>query len=148
MLVKALKYQRRLAAASALAGTMRFGLATDIEPPDLLIPVPLHWTRVLTRGYNQASEIASCLARAGGYRLRKQVLVRVRRTRTQTGLDASARRQNLRGAFKWRGKPLAGECIWLVDDVMTTGATAAECCRVLKRAGAGRVEVRVAARAV
>jgi ComF family protein len=114
--------------------------------PDIIIPVPLHNLRLRQRTYNQslllARELAGRLARPVSYCL----LERVRNTRQQQGLRAVERAQNLRGAFLCRSQ-LDGEKILLVDDVMTTGATAAACSRVLLDAGASEVRVVVAGRA-
>ena len=148
VLVHKLKYQRNLAAGRALSRatceTLDPGLRST---PLLLVPVPLHWSRELSRGYNQAYEIARHFSRWTDCPLLEGRLCRLRRTVTQTGLDAASRRRNLRGAFRWRGPSLAGARVALVDDVMTTGATAAACSTTLRGAGAGRIEVWVAARA-
>ena len=80
------------------------GSATAVDDrPDLLVPVPLHRSRLIERGYNQALEIATPLAAALGLPLAPQLCTRVRHTPGQTGLSASARRRNLRGAFAVRG---------------------------------------------
>lgn len=119
----------------------------SIELPQLLLPVPLHRQRLRQRGYNQALELARPLAREFGVPLRHDALQRIRRTDAQTELDAVGRRRNVRGAFALRpGTPLPSH-VALLDDVMTTGATLAECARVLKRAGAQRVDVWALARA-
>lgn len=149
VLVHSLKFRRRLAAGRALAAAMACG---DHNPGSdggaIMIPVPLHWTRQMTRGFNQARELALSLSRQTGCDIWDGSLLRSRRTPPQAGLDAAARRRNLSGSFCWRGGALAGLPVILVDDVMTTGSTARECTQVLKAAGAGRVEVWVAARAL
>jgi ComF family protein len=147
-LVGLLKYRGQLAAAPALAAAMIPAARGGALQNTLLIPVPLHWSRLAGRGYNQSLELASTLARIEGFHLDERSLKRLRRTPAQAGLDAATRRRNLRGAFAWRGPPLAGTRVILVDDVMTTGSTAAACTRVLREAGAGTVDVWVAARAV
>ena len=114
--------------------------------PALIVPVPLHRGRLRRRGYNQALELARPLAAALGAPLRHDLLERVRGTSAQTELDRDARARNVRGAFRARGGVMPGHVV-LLDDVMTTGATLAECARVLRRAGAGRVEVWALARA-
>ena len=148
VLVSQLKYRRQLAAAPVLAMAMGERLPSALNSDALLLPVPLHWSRLAARGYNQSLELAIHLARWHGLELSRDQLRRQRRTPTQTGLDAATRRRNLRDAFAWNGAPLRGRHLVLVDDVMTTGSTAAACARVLRAAGAGRVDVWVAARAV
>jgi len=115
--------------------------------PDLLLTVPLHHSRLRQRGYNQALELARPLARQLGVPLQHDVLQRLRRTEAQTELDAVGRRRNVRGAFALRaGIALPGH-VAILDDVMTTGATLAECARVLRRRGVPRVDVWALARA-
>ena len=113
----------------------------------LLVPVPLDSARRRARGYNQAEELAGVLAREWGRPLSTD-LAHTRRTRPQVGLDRRARRENVRGAFAWRGASLAGRPIVLVDDVMTTGATAEACAVALKAAGAASVGLLAVARPV
>jgi len=113
---------------------------------DAVVPMPLHWRRRFERGFNQAALIASQVAR------RRKIPVlhavrRVRATRTQTGLTNAKRRDNVSGAFRaGRGRSLEGLRILLVDDVMTTGATASACGSVLKKAGAKSVTLLTLAR--
>lgn len=116
------------------------------DRPDLIVPVPLHRRRLRHRGYNQAWELARPLAAALGVPMRQGVLERIRGTSAQTELDRVARRRNVRGAFRLRTDALPNHVV-LLDDVMTTGATLAECTRVLRRAGAKRVDVWALARA-
>ena len=124
--------------------------ATALEPPELLVPVPLHRLRHLGRTFNQADLLARHVGHALALPVSSSLLLRVRRTRAQSGLDAAGRKRNTRGAFRCdrrAGQALAGRHVALVDDVMTTGATLLECTRTLRRAGAARVSVWVAARA-
>ncbi len=105
---------------------------------DLVVPVPLHRSRLARRGFNQAELIA----RGVGQRINTPVLDKlkvVRRTRDQVELSGEARRANVAGAYEVRG-PVAGRIV-LVDDVFTTGATSSECARVLRKAGAKEVHV-------
>ncbi len=111
-----------------------------------VVPVPLAAARRRERGYNQAEELARVLAGSSDLPLDRQ-LVRVRATRPQVGLARPARHQNVRDAFRWQGMPLHGEPFLLVDDVLTTGATADECAATLKAAGAGWVGLLTVARA-
>ena len=106
-------------------------------PPASIVPVPLHPRRLRQRGFNPAALLARSLAREWRRRFDATLLVRVRDTPSQTGLDRRARRANVRGAFHARGR--AAGVIWLVDDVVTTGSTLLECAGALRRAGAREV---------
>jgi ComF family protein len=116
------------------------------EAFDAVVAMPLHWRRRFDRGFNQAALIAAQVARRRKIPLLNAVR-RVRATRPQTGLTNAKRRDNVSGAFRCRrGRPLDGMRILLVDDVMTTGATASACGAVLKRAGAKSVTLLTVAR--
>ncbi|HZZ67407.1 MAG TPA: ComF family protein [Phenylobacterium sp.] len=120
-----------------------------IEEADAIAPVPLHPSRLLSRRYNQAAEIARPLARLTGVGYLPDALVRRRATGTQGGKSGVGRKRNVAGAFEVpprRAHRVAGKRILLIDDVMTTGATAEGCARALKAAGALRVDVAVVAR--
>lgn len=119
----------------------------QIELPQLLITVPLHRHRLRQRGYNQALELARPLARGLALPLRHDVLRRRRATEAQTELDAVGRRRNMRGAFTLRPGMSLPPHVAILDDVMTTGATMAECARVLRTAGVQRIDVWALARA-
>jgi len=114
------------------------------SPPDLVVPVPLHPRRLRQRGFNPAGLIARHLAVARRARFDPVALVRIRDTPSQTGLDAIARRRNLRGAV--RAQRAFPPRVWVVDDVVTTGATLEECARALRAAGARQVVGLAAAR--
>jgi len=117
-------------------------------PADAIVPIPLHPARLRARGFHPAATLARAVARHHGLRFAPDALERVRDTPSQTGLDRAARRRNVAGAFRAAtgrcGRP--GESIWLVDDVVTTRATAGEAARVLRRAGARQVVALAAAR--
>jgi len=148
-LVLALKHGDRLHLAPSLAQWMRRAGGAFMGEADLLVPVPLHWTRLFARRYNQAAVLALAIAKAGGPPVSADCLIRRRRTPPQGRKNAAARRRNVAGAFALRRPAeIAGKHIVLIDDVLTTGATVAECARVLKRAGAARVEVLALARTV
>ncbi|MGH8145907.1 MAG: ComF family protein [Rhodanobacteraceae bacterium] len=115
--------------------------------PRALVPVPLHRARLRRRGYNQSLELAKPLAKTFEISLLHDALQRTRATGAQTELSAVQRRRNVRGAFALRGAPALPEHVAVLDDVFTTGATLAECARVLKRAGVPRVDVWALARA-
>jgi len=114
---------------------------------DLVVPVPLHWRRRWWRGYNQSEALARPLAARLGLPFRPSWLRRVRHTPEQKGQSVGAKRENVRDAFRARGGGLRGQTVLLVDDVLTTGSTAAEAARALRKAGAKRVVVAVLARA-
>lgn len=142
------KFSADLAAGRVLASLMLERLAADGPTrPQLIVPVPLHPTRLGQRGYNQALELARPLARATGIPLRHDLLRRVRATPAQTGLDAKARRKNLRDAFEVAPAQALPAHVVLFDDVMTTGATLREAARSLRRAGVQRVDAWALARA-
>jgi ComF family protein len=116
---------------------------------DLIMPVPLHRARLRWRGFNQAALLGSAVARRVGQSLDTHTLVRVRETAPQTGQNMRERRKNIRDAFAvLRPASVANRTVLLIDDVITTGATADECARTLLAAGARRVEVLTLARAV
>jgi ComF family protein len=118
-----------------------------LEEVDALCPIPIHWTRRLSRGFNQANIIADRLS-APTHLPVISLLSRVRPTPQQVGLSAAARAENIKDAFRTkRFWPIEGATICLVDDVMTTGATLYEAARTLKRAGAKTVYAAVLAKA-
>lgn len=144
-----LKHADRLDLAPLLARWLSRAAAPLIEEADAIAPVPLHPLRLARRRYNQAAEIARPLAAMTGTPYLPDALVRRRATETQGGKSGSGRRRNVAGAFevpKRRAAEVEGLRILLVDDVLTTGATAEGCARALKAAGAVRVDLAVVAR--
>lgn len=120
-----------------------------VEAAEVVVPVPLHPARLLRRRYNQAAEMARPFSRLTGLDYLPDVLVRSRATESQGGKSAGGRRRNVAAAFSVpaaKVKQVAGQRILLIDDVMTTGATAEGCARALLQAGASRVDVAVVAR--
>ena len=118
---------------------------------DLIVPVPLYPSRLWWRRFNQSAMLAQAVGRLTGVPVDCFTRARVRRTATQVGLTADQRRRNVAGAFKVtraRADRVKGKKVVVVDDVITTGATAEACARALKRAGAARVDVLALARAV
>ena len=141
-LIHLYKYGKVRTLARPLSGLLAQALPRD-EAFDAAVPVPLYWRRRLQRGFNQAELLARGLSRRTGIPVVK-ALGRVRPTPTQAGLSNSARRQNVVKAF--RARSVTGQRILLIDDVMTTGATAASCALALKQAGARRVALLTVAR--
>jgi ComF family protein len=115
----------------------------------VVVPVPLHWWRRLSRGYNQSEVLARAVAARLGLPCRPGFLRQVRATSHQKGQSTANRRSNVQGAFRGQPHPeMRGQTVLLVDDVLTTGSTAGEAARALLRAGAARVVVAVLARTV
>ncbi|HAD03149.1 MAG: hypothetical protein A2091_11160 [Desulfuromonadales bacterium GWD2_61_12] len=132
----------------ALAELLREALTVRLDSfaPQLLVPVPLHPSRLRQRSFNQALLLARHLGRHCHIAVAPRLLQRVRATPPQPGLSVEERRRNLRQAFAL-GRPLTGERVLLIDDVMTTGATARACAEVLRAGGAAEVAVAVLGRA-
>lgn len=146
-LVLRLKHADATHMAGALGRWMQRAGGEMLAEADLLVPVPLHWTRLFQRRYNQAALLAHAVHAAGGPPVAADGLVRRRRTPAQGHLGPDARARNVRGAFALHpGREVRGRRVVIVDDVMTTGATAAECARVLRRGGAASVGVLTLAR--
>ncbi|MCE2510863.1 MAG: ComF family protein [Alphaproteobacteria bacterium] len=148
-LVLGFKHGDRTYAAPAFGRWLYRAGQELLAEADMLVPVPLHWTRLFQRRFNQSALIAHALARLSGVPIRTGLLVRHRRTASQGMLSPAARRRNVSGAFALRrggGNGIAGQRILLVDDVMTTGATAEACAETLLDAGAAGVDVLTLAR--
>jgi ComF family protein len=146
-LIHRFKYGGQIAIGRILGTLLARRLAERGRPRvDAIVPVPLHAAREARRGYNQAREIAMFAAELLRIPMEDRLVRRPRATVEQTALPAAARRRNLRGAFEVRAAfvPLR---VAIVDDVLTTGATAEALALTLKRAGCRHVEVWAAARA-
>jgi ComF family protein len=144
-----LKHAGRTDLAPLFARWLSRAAADLIAEAEAIVPVPLHPFRLLQRRYNQAAEVARPLARLCGLPYLADALVRRRATASQGGKSGSGRRRNVAGAFHVpdrRRARVEGRRILLIDDVLTTGATAEGCARALKQAGAARVDVAVLAR--
>ena len=135
-----LKYGRKVGLARTMSRYMS-PLLTDL-PEALLVPVPLHRSRLWRRGFNQSAIVAKALSKQTGLPICVEALKRVRPTPPLKGMNMRQRRRTVAGAF--RANPaveLRGRTVVLIDDVLTTGSTANACARVLKSAGAERVEL-------
>ena len=148
-IVLSLKHADRLDAVGPLAAWMTQSGADILEKADLLVPVPVHWTRLVKRRYNQSVELARGISRKTGIPVKPRLLIRTRATGSQDGLTRVERFANTATAFRLnsaQAKEIKEKRIVLVDDVMTSGATLAACSDVLLRNGATEVNVLVLAR--
>ena len=144
-----LKYSDRAELARPIARWMARAGADILADADFLIPVPLHRLRLWKRRFNQAALLAKEVSRWTGKPCDVGALLRVKATRSQVGLSRIQRAENLQGAFRVaEGASVRGRNVILIDDVLTSGATANAASRVLLRAGAKRVDVLVFARVV
>jgi ComF family protein len=150
-LIQSFKYRDRHEGLPLFARWLRKAGAELLADADLIVPVPLYPSRLWWRRFNQSAMLAQALGRLSGVPVDCFVLRRVRRTASQVGLSPEQRRRNVAGAFKVdraRAARVKGKKIIVIDDVITTGATAEACARGLKRAGAARVDVLALARVV
>jgi ComF family protein len=145
-IVQGLKFHGRLSHARLLGVLLADHLRhSHCRKPHLIVPVPLHVSRLRQRGFNQAVEIARPVARSLSIDLDIHCCRRTKPTDAQSTLAVKERRHNIKGAFAVN-RVFHGESIAVIDDVMTTGHTVAEMARMLLRAGAGQVDVWVCAR--
>lgn len=150
-LVHLLKYGDRLDLVKPFASWMARAGDELLHEADALVPVPLHWTRLFQRRFNQSAELARAISRRKSISVIDDALERVRATPPQVGLARDERAKNVHGAFsigKSARSKVKGKRIVLIDDVLTTGATANSCARVLRRAGAARIDVLTLTRVV
>ncbi len=143
------KYRRRRSLAEPLAQMLLLVIRQDrrFEAMEAIVPVPLHSAKARARGYNQSELIAARLSRKAGINLLKDVLLRVRNTPSQSSLGLTEREKNVRDAFRVRdSKAISGKRLILLDDVLTTGATADACAGVLLKAGVKELCVLTVAR--
>lgn len=143
-----LKYGRRIGLARLIARQMARHVGIS-DPPPLVVPVPLHRWRLWWRGFNQSALIADHLGKLLGLDVDKHGLQRIRATKPLRAMDPKRRAKAVRGAFALAGNHrFKGRAVILIDDVHTSGATAAACARVLKRGGASSVHLLCWARAL
>ena len=150
-LANRLKYYDRLELAEPMGRWMARAGAELLGDADLLVPIPLHRLRLASRRFNQSAALARVISRESAVPLETMALERVKPTAPQVGLTRPQRAANLSGAFrvdKARAGRIAGGAVVLVDDVLTTGATANAAARALLKAGAARVDLLVFARTV
>jgi ComF family protein len=150
-LVHSLKYGDRLDLAPTAGRWMARAGRELLEDADALVPVPLHWRRLWARRFNQSALLAKTIAEIAGVPVAENALKRVKPTVQQVGLTQKERAGNVQGAFRVPAEGKAavkGRRLVLVDDVLTSGATADACARTLLRAGARNVDVVVFARVV
>jgi len=141
--VHAFKYGDKGEAGLFMTRMMARAGAKLIAEADVIVPVPLHWTRLWQRRFNQAAFLAQKIAESSGKAYEPQLLKRLRATKQQVGLKADERQKNMAKAFGVfdPSAKLTNRKVLLVDDVRTTGATITECVRALKKAGAAQVFV-------
>ena len=149
-LIHLFKYSRIQTLSAPLGRLLARALPRELSF-DVVVPMPLHWRKRWQRGFNQAELLASEIGRRTHTPVRN-ALRRVRNTASQAGLTSAKRRENVSGAFQTSRRSknraaLEGQRVLLIDDVMTTGATAASCARALKRGGARQVTLLTLARA-
>lgn len=150
-LVQSLKYQDRTDLAPWMAVWMARAGGELLKDAAVIVPVPLHPMRYLSRRFNQSAELARALSRHSGVAHDPAILLRPKKTRQQVGLGANERQDNVRGAFavaEIQRIKVAGKSVLLVDDVYTTGATVKAAAKTLLKAGAAHVDVLTFARVV
>jgi ComF family protein len=148
-LILQFKHADRVDLARLFSGWIARAAADLLAEADAIVPTPLHRWRLLRRRYNQAAEIARPLARRAGLAYLPDALVRAKPTDSQGGKSGAGRRRNVAGAFAVTDagrRRIEGRRILLIDDVLTTGATAEACARVMLKAGAACVDLAVVAR--
>lgn len=148
-LVLGFKHGSRREMIDQFARWMAMAGRDALDAAEAILPVPLHWQRLLARRFNQSALLGAALSRRTGLPLETENLLRRRATPSQAGQSALSRRRNVAGAFRVPDRErVAGRRLVVVDDVFTTGATATACARALKRAGASEVSVMTLCRVV
>lgn len=135
--------------AEQFAKLMYKAASLEIESSDIIVPVPIHFLKRLKRRYNQSELLARCIGKISGVEYEPRILNKIKKTSSQEGLSGAERRKNIVGSFDVNKKYkdlLLNKSVLLVDDVLTTGSTANECAKILKKNGAKRVFVATFAR--
>ncbi|ODN67963.1 ComF family protein [Methylophaga muralis] len=146
--IAAFKFHQQLVFAQLFAKLLAAKVNQRQQPlPEILIPIPLHPSRLRQRGYNQSAQLADALSQQLSIAVDKTNFIRRRNTTPQTGMSGKQRKRNVKQAFAV-AKPLPYKHVALVDDVYTTGHTAAEASRCLQQNGVKTVEVWTIARAI
>jgi ComF family protein len=143
-----LKYRGNISLGDALARQLAPHARTLDWPIDIVVPIPLGRKRMQERGYNQVGLVAKPLAVLNGWEYAPRALVRARETRSQVGLSAAERKENVSGAFRGNPTLVSGKTVLLIDDVATTGATLSSGADALFEAGARDVYAYTLARAL
>nr|WP_298687393.1 ComF family protein [uncultured Dongia sp.] len=150
-LILAYKHADRTSLTPAFAAWLKRAGEELLTEVDVIVPVPLHWSRLFSRRYNQAALLAMALGELTGIPVQPDLLIRRRATKKQGHLGRLARQRNVAGAFAVHPRRLAGLAgrrVLLVDDVITTGATVTNCAKILRQGGAATVEVLALARVI
>jgi ComF family protein len=148
-LIHKFKFADQTYATPYFANWIKRAAKDALEDADIIIPVPLHKLRLYKRMYNQSALLAKAIARISNVKYNPYILKRIRNTTPQSGLSQKQRQGNVKNAFAINPKQLAaikGKNIILIDDVMTTGATIEECCKILRKAGVSKIYVVTLAR--
>jgi ComF family protein len=146
-LIQYLKFKQGIGVANYLGNILsQLFFNNGVTPPDCIMPVPLHSSRLIARGYNQSVELARPLSKRLGIKLDTVSCVRIRATAPQTDLPPNKRKQNVRNAFSMSEKA-PYDHVLLVDDVITTGSTVNELARILRYTGVKKIDVLTCARA-
>jgi ComF family protein len=151
-LIKQYKFNRKYAYSSTFSAVLIAGIEAalnenKIRLPELIVPMPQHWSRTMTRGFNQSLELSHSIAKHFSIPHDHQLVARSSRTAYQSKLNTQQRQQNVRNAFNIN-RTLQGQHISVIDDVLTTCATANAISQRLKRAGAGKVSIWTLARSI
>lgn len=148
-LIRSMKFSSRLDVIAFLGRRMaKLAILEKVSLPDCFIPVPLHFSRLKERGYNQSLELARIVANETGGLVDHAICRRTQNTATQTGLNARQRKRNIKGVFDINSRTVSRyRHVVIVDDVVTTGSTVYELARILRKAGIAQVDVWACARA-
>jgi ComF family protein len=150
MAIHGFKYRNQSTLASPLGELLSLygGNTLNIKEYGLIIPVPLHFSRLRQRGFNQSLMLARKIGEMWNIKVSAEILIKLKHTTPQTMLSYKQRQKNVRGVFACRVNKAAGKKVLLIDDVYTSGSTVDECARVLKKNGSVKVDVLTLARTI